>query len=422
MGRAPRVVVVGGSQAGLMTAIALGEIGCDVHVFERSAKPLKDRGAGINLHVALVDLLSHRASLDLAPLSCSVTTQQYLGPQNEVVYREPLAMTFSSWNALFQLLHGSLGEATYHLDATFVDHAPAGSTVVARFTDGRIETADLIVFADGISSTGRSILTPQAGPRYAGYVVWRGCVREAEMSPEYRELFDKTHTTCLLDQSHMNLYLVPGPKDTPRAANRLFNFVWYRNVAEGDALENLTTDKNGTIRSISIPPGFVQDRFVNELRHAAVELLPPAAAELVVKTSNPFVQVIYDVEVDRMAWGRACLVGDAAFLARPHLGAGTAKAAENAWALASAIERTDGDMLAALEIWEPAELDLGKATVHRSRDLGNRLQFNCIHPSEHSAQIRAPLRDQAARLAPEIGTVGPGVRAGAANRAPTRHG
>ena len=35
-----------------------------------------------------------------------------------------------------------------------------------------------------------------------------------------------------------------------------------------------------------------------------------------------------------MAFGRVCLIGDAAFAVRPHAAAGTAKAADDGWALA----------------------------------------------------------------------------------------
>ena len=42
-------------------------------------------------------------------------------------------------------------------------------------------------------------------------------------------------------------------------------------------------------------------------------------------------------DAPRMAFGRLCLIGDAAFVARPHAAAGTAKAAEDGWQLARAL-------------------------------------------------------------------------------------
>jgi 2,6-dihydroxypyridine 3-monooxygenase len=112
---------------------------------------------------------------------------------------------------------------------------------------------------------------------------------------------------------------------------------------------------------------------VDELREAAGEL-PPAFRELVRATPEPFVQVIVDVEVPAMARGRTCIVGDAAFALRPHIAAGTAKAAADAKALADALRLEAGDVLAALARWEPGQLSLGRATTARTREVGERAQ------------------------------------------------
>jgi hypothetical protein len=50
-----------------------------------------------------------------------------------------------------------------------------------------------------------------------------------------------------------------------------------------------------------------------------------------------------------MAFGRTCLIGDAAFAVRPHAAAGTAKAAEDGWVLAEELASADGDVPRALE-------------------------------------------------------------------------
>ena len=75
-----------------------------------------------------------------------------------------------------------------------------------------------------------------------------------------------------------------------------------------------------------------------------------------------------------MRHGRIVLMGDAAFAARPHTAAGTAKAADDAWALAE--ELGDGsDLDAALARWERRQLAVGRDLVHRARRLGDRSQF-----------------------------------------------
>ncbi len=75
-----------------------------------------------------------------------------------------------------------------------------------------------------------------------------------------------------------------------------------------------------------------------------------------------------------MAFGRVCLIGDAAFVARPHAAAGTAKAAADAWSLADAIGK-NRDVPAALAQWEPGQLALGKQLLERNRRNGRRSQF-----------------------------------------------
>jgi 2,6-dihydroxypyridine 3-monooxygenase len=104
------------------------------------------------------------------------------------------------------------------------------------------------------------------------------------------------------------------------------------------------TDRDGVHRDMSLPPGAVRERFVRQLRGDA-QHLPAPLAEVVVRTPEPFIQPIVDVEVPRMAFGRVCLLGDAAFVARPHAAAGTAKAAADAWALAEAMAGAQGDVV-----------------------------------------------------------------------------
>jgi 2,6-dihydroxypyridine 3-monooxygenase len=75
-----------------------------------------------------------------------------------------------------------------------------------------------------------------------------------------------------------------------------------------------------------------------------------------------------------MAFGRACLLGDAAFALRPHAAVGSAKAAEDAWRLGEALRGSGLDVAAALERWEPGQLALGRGALARTRRAGERAQ------------------------------------------------
>lgn len=135
-------------------------------------------------------------------------------------------------------------------------------------------------------------------------------------------------------------------------------------------------DKRGFGGSVSVHPGQVQDRYVDAIRADAAELFAPAVAETVVRTEQPYLQVLSDVRSTRMAMGRVALIGDAACASRPHAAAGTAKAAADAWTLAGALAASDGDIAAALRKWEPAQLQLSDSLLRRVVDMGDRSQFH----------------------------------------------
>ncbi len=98
------------------------------------------------------------------------------------------------------------------------------------------------------------------------------------------------------------------------------------------------------------------------------------AAELIDRTPEPYIQIVLDIAVRQMAFGRVALIGDAAFAARPHAAAGTAKAAADAWALADALA-AQPDIPAALAAWEPGRLALGNDLLRRVSEMGARSQF-----------------------------------------------
>jgi 2-polyprenyl-6-methoxyphenol hydroxylase-like FAD-dependent oxidoreductase len=99
-----------------------------------------------------------------------------------------------------------------------------------------------------------------------------------------------------------------------------------RNVAE-ELVPELLTDRNGRVRSSSVPPDLLSPNAEADLRAAAARFLPPAFRTLVESTQEPFIQTIIDLSVSKMAVGRVALAGDAAFVARPHAAASTSKAA-----------------------------------------------------------------------------------------------
>jgi 2,6-dihydroxypyridine 3-monooxygenase len=359
---------MGGSLGGLTAALVLRDRGCEVEVHERSSAPLRGRGAGIVLHPATIRWLVESGARRVDELGVPVRTLRYLAPDGATAAERDCRYRFSSYSAIYDDLRARLEPRSYRLGSEIAAFEDEGSAVSIEPAEGPRRRFDLLVCADGVRSTARALLTPEVATEYAGYVAWRGAVAEARLD---RATFDPLHgavTYHVMTDGHVLVYPIP-------AGERTLNWLWYRNVEAGPSLDRVLTDSEGRRRYASVPPGHVEDDLVEELRAAAAERLPPQLSALVAATEQPFLQAVFDLAVPRMAFGRVCLIGDAAFALRPHLAAGTAKAAEDAWRLGDAMAACRNDPPAALARWEPGQLALGRNALRRAREAGERAQF-----------------------------------------------
>ena len=372
-----RVAIVGGSMGGLTTALLLRALGHDVDVFERETGELTGRGAGIVAHEVSVRYFVERTTTSLDSMTVPVRIYRLLDGAGSLLWEEPVAYRFVTWGSLYRALLNEFGRERYFQGAALVGFSQDAHGVDLRFASGQQLRYDLLVLADGILSTGRQRMFPEVEPAYAGYVAWRGTVAERDIPVRVLERIDDTITYALIPNSHILVYPIPGADGRVDQGHRRWNFVWYRNVDKGTAFDELMTDRDGFPHSVSLRPGRVQDRYVRELKKLAAAVFPHEIASIVRATEHPFIQAIMDLESPTMTIGRVCLLGDAAFAARPHAAAGTAKAAENAWTLAEAIQAFDGDLPGTLQIWSGHQTALGSNLIARTRHLGEGSQFRC---------------------------------------------
>ena len=164
-----------------------------------------------------------------------------------------------------------------------------------------------------------------------------------------------------------------GPDNDLRPGHRRYNVVWYRPADEQTKLPWLLTDESGVTHAISIPPPLIRREAIAEMRADAERLLAPQFRQIVRLIEEPILQPIYDLESPRMAFGRVAILGDAAFVARPHVAAGVSKAADDAAALAAALQ-AETDVAAALKRFEAARLPENYRIIERARHLGAYLQ------------------------------------------------
>ena len=367
------MIVVGGSLGGLTAALVLRDAGCDVEVYERSRHPLSGRGVGIVAHPATIRYSVERGGGDP---SSPVSFMRYLDRAGEIAHEEETRFRFTSYYSLYRDLLDLLGSERYHHGREMVGLSQDADAVTVELAGGEEARCDLLVCADGIQSTARRLLLPELERRYAGYVGWRGAVEEADLGANVRAALADALIYHVIPHSHILTYPIPSADESAEPGARTINWVWYRNVGAGAELDALMVDVEGRRQEISLPPGKVRPDVIDELRRAADRDLAPQLAEMVRATAEPFLQVVFDIEVPRMAFGRMCLIGDAASALRPHIAAGTAKAAEAAWMLADAVTACDHDVVAALDAWEPQVLELEHHAVARTREAGISVQFD----------------------------------------------
>ena len=371
-----RILIAGGSLGGLLAANMLLRDGHDVQVLEKAAGSLDGRGAGIVTHAALGRGLRRAGVTVDDTLGVRVESRVALAANGDIVARLAMPQVLTSWSRLHALLSGAFPVERCHPGVAVAraeQHADGVRVFAECGASGAVFDGDLLIASDGIRSAVRAQFAPQAVPEYAGYIAWRGVCDEALLSRRtLRSVFD--HFGFGLPAGEQLIgYPVAGHGNATALGRRRYNFVWYRAADEHGVLRELLTDADGEHFPLGIPPNKVSWRHVAAMREAARRLLAPQFAEMLEKTAQPFLQPIHDVVSQRLAFDRVALMGDAAFVARPHVGMGVTKAAEDACALSDCI-RTHGATPVALQAYEALRLAPGRAVVQRARELGAYMQ------------------------------------------------
>jgi 2-polyprenyl-6-methoxyphenol hydroxylase-like FAD-dependent oxidoreductase len=297
----------------------------------------------------------------------------------------------SAWAPLYRVLRDSLRGPRYHRGMECIDvHSDAGGAT-ARFADGSEARGDLLIAAEGLRSTVRACLLPELQPAYAGYVTWRALMPESETVRATRDILERDYLFCVPEGSLALCYAVPARDGDLRVGHRDYNCAWYRPVDAAELAE-LCTDTSGKCHGTSIPPPLIRPEVVADFRRSARAELASPMADVATRAEQPFFQAIYDLASPRLVFGRVALLGDAAFVARPHVGAGVTKAALDAASLGDAAR--DDDLTAGLRRYQRAQQPFGSGLVALGRQEGAYLSAQ-LKPREQrtAAELKRDIND-----------------------------
>ncbi|KAK5074891.1 hypothetical protein LTR64_001096 [Lithohypha guttulata] len=385
--------------------------GYNTTLLERTPENLlHNQGAGI---VAGGDTIEFFRRYDRTgkPVAVPSHKRLYLNKKGDVIHEELNRQNMTSWDLAYYLLRANYdrvdspylsdaklpevrrgdGEVTYRYGCTVTSIKDEGDKVRVHFQrrqpDGKqIDdemVADLVVAADGPSSTIRGMFEPEIKRKYAGYCVIRGTVPELEATQMAREVF--TERFCFYHAPGIqNLtYTIAGENGNTKPGHRLLNFVWYANFPEGsDNLEKLMTDKEGRRRHITIPPGMIAWDAWEMVKRLGRDRLPPQMAEMAEKTKAPFVQCITDVITPKNLYmnDKVILIGDALAGFRPHTVASTSQGAFNAMSL---VDWLDGKI--DREQFVKQTMQFAREIQAMGVRIGNRSQFEELPVEEYIA-------------------------------------
>jgi 2-polyprenyl-6-methoxyphenol hydroxylase-like FAD-dependent oxidoreductase len=331
---------------------------------------METRGAGIVAQGELIDLLRTHGAGALPTTHCTV--RRYLSPEGGEGEVQRAAQDFTSWEAIYRTLAAAFPSELYHRGAMLTNFENGKDSVRAHIDGHGVVEADVLVAADGAQSPTRRHFLPDLRSTYAGYVAWRGMLEEADAPPDLVRFFNDAFTFCKARSAgHILVYFIPGDAADSTPGRRRLNWVWYVGVNEA-GLPRILVDRDGRQHHASLPFGSTPDSAVRDLRDLARREVHPMLATLVAATRQPFLQTIVDVDPARTVFGRVCLLGDAAFVVRPHTAGATAKAARDAVTLARALKRAGRNVDAGLSSFEEMQIEFGRGLVDYGVALGRR--------------------------------------------------
>jgi 2-polyprenyl-6-methoxyphenol hydroxylase-like FAD-dependent oxidoreductase len=363
-----KALIIGGSMAGLFAGNLLHQAGWDVIILEKSSVPLISRGTGLATHPGLIKALqAAHAQFDPATLGVNTDRRFFNTRDGRILAEAVVPQQMTTWARLLKSLLLAFPGDRYRLNQTVTQVIDGNHEQLAQveLSDGQVLHADLVVAADGHRSEVRRKLFQAPALAYSGYVAWRAMIQRDQLSPEAQQFIGDGFGFQQSPGQQMVGYAVLSPEDEQVGVN----IVWYRRT-DADRLRDILTDARGVHHPEGIAPHLLRAEVLDQIRQDAHDLLHPAWSQVVREAPEILVQAINDGWCDRMALNRVAMVGDAAFVVRPHVGQGVVKAAGDALALLEQLQCHPHDLPMALQAFSELRVPMGHLAVKMARQLG----------------------------------------------------
>lgn len=351
-----RIAIVGGGIGGLAAALHLLREDFDVQVYEQASR-IGEIGAGIQISPnasRLLIRLGLKPALDAAGVRPQWVHQRRWD-DGRTLQRAPVgAAVEQAFGAPYYHVHrGDLAELLgaavpaerLHLGHRLAGLEQDGDRVRARFDNGVVVEADLLIGADGIHSRVRHLLFGPERPRFTGCVAWRGLVPAERI--RHLDIEVASHNWMGPD-AHVVHYWV--------GAGRYMNVVCVRE--HGEWTGESWTD-----------PGDVADLLA---RFAGWH---PTVRGLIAAFPETFLWALHDrAPLPHWSAGRVTLLGDACHPMLPMMAQGAAQAIEDGATLAALLRDRPSDVAGALAAYEA--LHKPRASRLQEASAANRTRFH----------------------------------------------
>ncbi len=376
-----KIGIVGGSIAGCSAANLLRKEGHRVVILERSKKTLVGRGGGIGTLPTLLDQLIVEGMLSENFPYFSIAKMPFTGksekhePYGRTAWAMPMNLLVFHWQTLWNDLRSKVPDEIYLVGQEVIDaERSAENKIIIKTISGKVEKFDLVLFADGYNSFGRRLLFPDINLQYRGYVLWRGLLPESEMGEEGPLRDTLPRLSYSGSPGHMVIYYIPGYNGSIRKGDRIFNWAAYIPVSEQE-LDDLMTDPSGKIWNGTLPPGKMRKEKEDELKYFLSQNIPSYYTQVVNKTQNSYVQVIYTLDLQAYYKDKMCLIGDAGMVIQPFTGSGVFKGYHNVKDLISALKENIS-LDQALNNWNNKQLENGKKLLKLGEQMEEAFIWN----------------------------------------------